>query len=225
MPPTIPMGTPGEAGAALYSPFTLYFYNYWVLGVSNSYAWCCSTKDIQLPFFRKFMGQRHLDIGPGTGYYLANAGVPETTEMTLMDLNPNSLETAKSRFGRPSTRTVKADVLEPLPLSGVYDSISVFYLLHCLPGPLERKMKLFANLKPLLAEGGTIYGTTILGKDVHHNWLGRILMNLYNSKGYFGNWEDGESGIRTALCRNYKKVEIKVVGRVLMFSASQPNYP
>lgn len=86
-------------------------------------------------------------------------------------------------------------------------------------------MVLFTNLKPHLAENGTVYGTTILGKDVSHNIFGGILMNVYNRRGIFSNWDDGEKEIREALCMDYKKVETRVVGRVLMFSASQPKLP
>lgn len=212
------------AGAAVYSPLILSFYDLWVLSICNSFAWCCGTTSIQLPFFKMFMGHRHLDIGIGTGYYPAHAGIPEKTQMTLMDLNPNSLHFTKKRLGRPDTQTVQADVLQPLPLKGVYDSISTFFLIHCLPGPLERKMVLFTNLKPFLAENGTIYGTTVLGKDVSHNFFGWVLMCIYNWRGIFSNWGDGEREIREALCKDYKQVETRVVGRVLMFSASQPKF-
>lgn len=212
------------AGAAVYSPLILSFYDLWVLSICNSFAWCCGTTNIQLPFFKKFMGHRHLDVGIGTGYYPAHAGIPEKTQLTLMDLNPNSLHFTKKRLGRPDTQTVQADVLQPLPLKGVYDSISTFFLIHCLPGPLERKMVLFTNLKPFLAENGTIYGTTVLGKDVSHNFFGWVLMCIYNWRGIFSNWDDGERDIREALCKDYKQVSTRVVGRVLMFSASRPKF-
>lgn len=218
-------GAAAAAGAASYTPFVLFFYDSLVLGLSNSFAWACPTKTVQLPFFKQFMGHRHLDIGPGTGFYLANADIPEKTEVTLMDLNPNSLATAQKRLGRPSTQAIQADATQKLSLEGVYDSISTFFLIHCLPGSLERKMVLFTNLKPHLAENGTVYGTTILGKDVKHNLFGRILMNVYNRRGLFSNWNDGEQEIRDHLCKDYSKVETKVVGRVLMFSASQPKLP
>jgi len=217
--------TAAVAGAAVYSPFVLSFYDTWVLGLSNSCSWTCPTKSVQLPFFKRFLGHRHLDIGPGSGFYLANASIPDNTEVTLMDLNPHSLATAKERLGRPSTRTIQADVTQKLPLDGVYDSISTFFLIHCLPGPSERKMVLFTNLKAHLAENGTVYGTTILGKDVKHNIFGRIMMSIYNRQGIFSNWDDGEKEIRDHLCNDYNKVETSVVGRVLMFSASQPKFP
>lgn len=217
----ISTGQTGEAGAAIYSPFILSLYDLWVLKISNSFAWRCPTKSIQLPFFKQFIGKRHLDIGPGSGYYLEHGNIPEETAVTLLDLNTNSLNAAKQRLGRPSTVTIEADVTQTLPLEGVYDSISLFFLLHCLPGPLEEKMKLFTSLKPHLAQKGVLYGSTILGKGVQHKWFGTRLMNFYNSKGIFGNRDDGEYEIRQALCKEYENVETRVIGCVLLFSASR----
>ena len=64
------------AGAAVYSPLTLALYDVWVLAISNRYAWRCLTRSVLLPFFQAQVRDRHLDIGMGTGYYLANAQLP-----------------------------------------------------------------------------------------------------------------------------------------------------
>lgn len=219
--PTQPTAS-GAAGAAIYSPFTLSLYDLLVLGLSNSFIWKCPTRSVQLPFFKSFIGKHHLDIGPGTGYYLANANIPKDKQVTLMDLNSHSLNYSKKRLGRPDVQTVQADIMEPIRPAHLYDSISIFFVLHCLPGPVDSKTQLFARIKPLLVENGTIYGTTILGKGIVHNWLGRLLMSIYNGRGIFNNWGDGEFEIGEALIKHYEIVETRVVGRVLMFSASQP---
>ncbi len=44
-----------------------------------------------------------------------------------------------------------------------FGSISMFYLLHCLPGPPERKMAVFEHVREVLAPGGVVYGASILG--------------------------------------------------------------
>lgn len=58
-----------------------------------------------------------------------------------MDLNKNSLETTNARIGNVA-RMFQGDALAPsLPFKKEekFESISLFYLLHCMPGPLERK--------------------------------------------------------------------------------------
>jgi SAM-dependent methyltransferase len=211
-----------DAGAAVYSPLTLAVYDAWVLGISNRYAWRCSTRGTLLPFFRSLAGARHLDIGVGTGFYPAKSNLSANTQITLMDLNPSSLEAAKRRIGRATTRTLKHDVMSPIPGGERFDSISLFYLLHCLPGPLEAKAAVFGLLKHNLAPGGVLFGATILGDQADHNAFGRKLMKVYNSKAIFSNRQDDESGFEAHLRKHFGSVSLKREGCVLMFSASQP---
>lgn len=210
------------AGAAVYSPLTLALYDAWVLGISNRFAWQCRTDEVLLPFFRANVRSRHLDIGVGTGYYLAKAQLPQDTQVTLLDLNPSSLAAAKRRIGRANTRTIQHDVFKPLSTEERFDSISLFYLLHCLPGPLEAKTAIFANLKHNLQSGGVLFGATILGDDVGHNGFGRKLMEVYNKKGIFGNRDDNQLGFEGHLREHFRDVTVKREGKVLLFKAAQP---
>jgi len=210
------------AGAAVYSPLTLALYDAWVLGISNRYAWRCPTNEVLLPFFRANVRPRHLDIGVGTGYYLAKAQLSSQTQVTLLDLNPSSLAAAKRRIGRPGTRTLQHDVMQPIPGDERFDSISLFYLLHCLPGPLDAKAVIFGHLKHKLQPGGVLFGATILGDEAGHNGLGRKLMAVYNKKGIFGNRQDTQVGLEAHLRQHFRDVTLKREGRVLLFRAAQP---
>ena len=106
-----------DAGAAVYSPLTLKLYDAWVLGISNRFAWQCPTRQVLQPFFDRHVGAHHLDVGVGTGYYLAKANLPPTTHVSLLDLNPSSLAAAKQRLGRDDTPTLQHDVFKPLDAS------------------------------------------------------------------------------------------------------------
>lgn len=79
-----------DDGAKIYTPLTLKLYDWWVLGVSNRLAWGCPTKEHLLPHFLEHLGNNHLDIGVGTGFYLTH--VPESSLISLMDLNEASLK-------------------------------------------------------------------------------------------------------------------------------------
>jgi SAM-dependent methyltransferase len=216
------MSVDSAAGAAVYSPLTLALYDAWVLGLSNRYAWRCPTNEVLLPFFRRQVGARHLDIGVGTGYYLAKADLPPTTDITLLDLNPSSLAAAKRRIGRANVRTIQHDIMTPIPGAERFDSISLFYLLHCLPGPLDAKAAILGHLKHNLQPDGVLFGATILGDEAPHNAFGRKLMKVYNSKGIFGNRGDSQAGFEVHLRAHFGSVQVRREGCVLMFSASQP---
>lgn len=211
-----------ESGAAVYSPLTLALYDVWVLRISNRFAWQCSTRNVLLPFFNRHVGTQHLDVGVGTGFYLAKADLPDTADITLMDLNTSSLAAAKRRVDRAATQIVRHDVMQPWPNPARFDSISLFYLLHCLPSTLTDKARVFANLKPHLKPEGVLFGATILGDRAGHNGFGRTLMNVYNRKGIFSNRHDDVPGLKSALSAHFEQVDITVEGKVALFTARRP---
>jgi SAM-dependent methyltransferase len=209
--------------AAVYTPLVLKLYDWWVLEVSNRLAWRCPTSTVLLPFFAAHVGARHLDVGVGTGYYFAQAGVARGAELTLLDLNDNSLRAAAARSAVPA-KTVRHDVMEPLPpsLHGRFDAVSIFYLLHCLPGSMLEKEKAIVALKAALVAGGVMYGATVLGEAAGHNALGRLLMRIYNRKGMFGNRTDTLESLQAVLQRHFGRVEVRQHGKVALFVARDP---
>ncbi|KAI8970732.1 S-adenosyl-L-methionine dependent methyltransferase [Trametes punicea] len=218
--------------ASLYSHFVLRLYDFVVLTVSNRFAWRCPTRSTLLPFYQHHIGDRaHLEIGVGTGYYPA-ASAPRLAKLTLvslLDLNPNTLAYARARLANAGYSghidTLQHDVFKPLPDStrARYDSVALFYLFHCLPGAFPKKATdVFANIVPALAPGAVVYGATILGRGVAHNWLGTRLMALWNSKRVFGNTHDSEDGLRQALQETFDEYDLRVVGVVALFTARSP---
>ena len=100
-----------------------------------------------------------------------------------------------------------------------FDSIGANYLFHCLPGMLESKAATVAsNLRPYLAPNGVLLGSTILGRGVEHNLLGRRLMRLYNNKGIFSNLEDDQQGLEQGLASQLTDVQTEIVGSVALFA-------
>jgi hypothetical protein len=172
--------------------------------------------------YDRHLGERHLDLGVGTGWYLDHAIWPVgQPAIRLLALNENSLSIASRRLARYSPRRVRANVLDALPLGDAqFESAAANYLLHCLPGPLESKAAtLAANVAPFLGSGGVLFGSTILGRGVAHTRIGRRLMHLYNEKGIFSNAEDDEGDLERGLATGFKDVEIEVVGAVALFTA------
>ena len=89
-----------KAGQAAYTPLTLRIYDWFVLGFSNRFLWRCPTSELEALYDRN-VSARHLDIGVGTGYFLDKAAWPVADpEITLVDLNPHSLDAAARRIAR-----------------------------------------------------------------------------------------------------------------------------
>ncbi|HEU5047201.1 MAG TPA: methyltransferase domain-containing protein [Rickettsiales bacterium] len=206
-----------QKSSAIYTPLILKLYDWWVLGVSNRFAWECPTHQILLPFFARHTSTRHLDVGVGTGFYPANTEFPAHAEITLLDLNRNSLEAAGARIPHMKTQRVQHDIMQPLPQQIEFDSISLFYLLHCLPGKFSEKEKAIANLKQKLSPSGILYGATILGEEANHNRFGKKLMKIYNQKGIFGNQADTMQELKFILEKHFKEVDVQRHGKVALF--------
>lgn len=183
-----------------------------------------SYKGIPSSTLLEHLGNNHLDIGVGTGFYLTHA--PESSLISLMDLNEASLNAASTRAGKSKIQhKICHDVFEPYPaaLHDQFDSISMFYLLHCLHGNISTKTCVIRNAAQALTDDGTLYGATIVGDGVVHNTFGQKLMSIYNQKGIFSNTEDSKEGLKQMLSEHFEDVKTKVKGTVVMFSASGKN--
>lgn len=212
-----------RAGAAVYNHATLLAYDLWVLGLSNRYAWQCPTAAL-LAHFANHVSARHLDIGVGTGYLLAHCRFPVAQpEVVLADLNPASLAAAARRLRHLRPRTHRVDVMVPFALpEAPFASVSMNYLLHCLPGTLADKAPAIRHAAAQLRPGGTLFGATILGEGVTHNLFGEALMRLYNARGIFSNRHDSAALLQRLLAAELQEVEVQVIGCVALFSGRRP---
>jgi len=207
-------------GSAVYTPWTLAFYDLVVLGISNSVVWKCPSRSI-LNLYNEHVSDRHLDVGVGTGYFLDRCRFPSSSPtIALFDLNRNSLATTARRLRRYAPICHRGNVLQPIDVGkSAFGSIGLNYLLHCLPGTLQTKSVVFAHLKPLMQDHGVLFGSTILGKDVPRSALARRLMNAYNAKGIFSNLADCPGELEAGLKEHFDDYKIRMIGCVALFSA------
>lgn len=217
-------------GAKHYFRGFLRIYDFLILKFHNNFVWRCPTKTVLLPFFCANAGERHMDVGVGTGYYPAalhqsNPSWPQ--HLTLVDVNHNCLESSAERIGLPDrTSRVIANALEPFTLPAnepeKFDSISLIFLLHCLPCSPAEKTQIFTNLKQHLSPQGTLFGATVLAKGVQQTWLSCFMLWFLNLIGAFSNTEDGKDDFLKALAAEFGDVEGHVIGSVFIFCARRP---
>ena len=217
---TVDRDDPAHAGQAVYTRGFLSVYDAVVYGFNSPVLWRCP-KARMVEHYDAHVSARHLDIGVGTGTLLDAARFPVAApEITLMDLNPNSLAAASHRLARYAPRTHRANVLEDWHLEpGTYESVALTHVLHCLPGSMAEKGIAFENAKRALAPGGTLFGATILAKDVHLSPLARAFTALSNSRGILHNWDDGPAELDAALGRVFPDRKIRIHGTVALFAA------
>ncbi|MGB6073235.1 MAG: class I SAM-dependent methyltransferase [Rhodococcus sp. (in: high G+C Gram-positive bacteria)] len=208
-------------GAAPYSKLFLAIYDLWVIRLSNDYGWRCN-RGYFVDLYRERIGRRHLEVGPGSGWVLANIDLPTDIDLTLVDLNANSLEHTASRLNVSPT-LIEHDVMLPLPENvDTFDSVSINYVLHCLPGDWSTKSVALTNLADAMNPEGVLFGSTVIGVDQNYTALGAALMFVYNRIGAFGNRHDDLPGLRQVLTDRFAQVEVTMVGNVAFFVARHP---
>lgn len=203
---------------AVYTPFALNFYDIVVHGLSNHFAWRCPTSKI-VELYARNLSANHLEAGVGTGLFLDRAGTA-FDRLVLADINKNCLGWAGRRLARFQPERLQVNLLAPPPLDlAPFTSVGLTYVLHCLPGHMAEKLVAIDHLKSVMAEDATLFGATILGRDVAPNAVACGFLDLYNEKGVFNNRADNMDALRDGLKRRFRTVEIEQEGCVALFTA------
>jgi SAM-dependent methyltransferase len=212
---------PAYRGQSDYTRPLLRLYDPLVLGFVSWFVWRCPTSRL-VEGYRRHIRDRHLDVGPGTGYFIEQSGLPDRSRVTILDPNRNVLDHAARRLRRLDVTAVEADVLKPLPVAGPFDSAALHLVIHCLPGPLPRKAAAVANVAAALAPTGVLFGASVLGISGHQTWLSRRVLDAFNRRGSFDNLSDSEEGLGEILAASFEEVELEIVGSIAIFAATKP---
>jgi ubiquinone/menaquinone biosynthesis C-methylase UbiE len=212
---------PAYKGQAGYNPFLLAIYDPFVLGFMARAVWRCPTPPV-VERYRQHLGRRHLDVGPGTGYFIEKAAPPVGTVLTLLDPNPNVLARSSRRLAAMHPTTIEADVMKPLPVDGPFDSAALNYVLHCLRGPMSHKAAALRNVAAVLEPDGVLFGGTVLGTAERHTPQARAILWGFNRKGDFDNLGDTAEGLHRILEESFQTAQVDVIGSVAHFTATGP---
>jgi ubiquinone/menaquinone biosynthesis C-methylase UbiE len=185
---------PAYKGQAGYNPL-LAIYDPFVLGFMARVVWRCPTPPV-VERYRQHLGHRHLDVGPGTGYFIEQAAPPAEAEVTLLDPNPNVRARSSRRLAAMHPTTIEADVMKPLPVDGPFDSAALNFVLHCLRGPQPHKAVANGNVAAVLEPDGVLFGGSVLGTAERHTPQARAILWAFNRKGDFDNLGDTADGLR-----------------------------
>jgi len=212
---------PAYPGQADYTRPLLALYDPIILGPVARYVWRCPAIRL-VEGYRFHIRAPHLDVGPGTGYFIARSGLAVGDRVTIVDPNRNVLRWASHRLARLDVTAVEADVLKPLPIDGRFRTAALNLVIHCLPGPHVRKARAVENVAAILEPDGVLFGSTVLGLTGPHTPLSRSVLRAFNRHGAFDNLEDSAESLRSILEASFDEVRIQTIGSVATFVATGP---
>jgi hypothetical protein len=141
-------------------------------------------------------------------------------EITLMDMNPNSLAVTAARLDRYRPRAVQGNALEPWPVaSASFESVALSHLVHCLPGSIPEKAAVFEHARAVRAPGGTLFGATILGRGVELTGPARLMLAASNRRGVLSNRDDDPADLDAVRGHVSDAHELRIRGAVALFAA------
>ena len=212
---------PAYKGQSGYNWALLKVYDRLIIGRIGPFVWRCPGPPL-LGNYQRNIRDGHLDVGPGTGWFLVRSGLADGARVTIMDPNTTVLDFAAPKLGRFDLDVVEADVCKPLPLDGPFDSAALAGVIHCLPGPLARKAAAVANVAAVLAPTGVLFGSSILGASGSQTWLSRRALDILNRRGTFDNLGDTREGLEEILRASFDHVELETIGSMAIFAAAGP---
>jgi SAM-dependent methyltransferase len=212
----------GRVEHEIYTRRFMAIYDHLILGLYLRWVWRCP-RPVLADHDRAHTGRRHLDVGPGTGYYLDVADLSPGTAITLLDPNPEVLVHAARRLVAHTPTTVHADACEPLPITGPFESAALNLVLHCIAGT-DRKAAAIRHVAATLHEGGVLFGASVLGAPEVHGRLGRTAITTLNRRGIFTNLDDTEEALKCLLHDAFAHVALVRVGAVAIFAVRQPHH-
>ena len=214
------IATKTQRSQRYFNRLTLFFYDFILYGIVSRFAWGSSTQRLDA-HYRACATSNHLEVGVGTGYLL-NRVVFESNQprVALMDLSVACLERTRRKVARYAPAIYVQNLLEPIQeCIPAFDSISINYVMHCIPGSFKEKGVALAHLAPLLSSQGVLFGTTVLSDGVPKNLIARPAMWLLNLLVVFNNRKDNAQDLKACLAKNFQLLEFEVIGVTAYFSA------
>jgi len=180
--------------------------------------WGCS-KETLIKRYDSHCRTKHLEVGVGTGYLLDKCQAP-IQRLGLMDLSTACLYKTGKRLKHLSPAIWRRNILEPIEVvEEKFQSLSINYVMHCIPGSYSDKGIAFKHLKNLITDDGILFGASVIKTD-QSNALAVGFMGLLNKIGVFNNAQDTVEELENALRRYFKFVKVEPRSASALFIAT-----
>ncbi len=201
-----------------FNPFLLLFYDFMLYRFISPYLWGCSSQ-LLVERYNVLCRNKHLETGVGTGYLLKKCNAP-IEKLGLMDLSQACLDKTARRLSHLKPDVWRRNILTPIEgIDQKYQSLSINYVMHCVPGNYTSKGVAFKHLKTLLLDDGVLFGASVIKTD-QSNFIAKSFMALLNTLGVFNNTKDTVDDLEAELRRHFKYSHIERRSASVLFIAT-----
>ncbi len=203
-----------------YTRPALKIYDALIMGLLARGVWGCPPQRF-IDLYYALVSTNHAEIGVGTGYCLDRCRA-DIDRLALIDMNTNCLDHARERLKRFAPTTHVRNALDPIDIGeDPFDSVALGGVLHCLPGSMQDKGRVFDNLRPILAKHGVVFGYTLVSDAGSLAPAAVVARALLNRVRFVNNYSDTSDGLRRELEKRYDEHDVTRIGAFAFFIASQ----
>lgn len=192
----------------------LFAYDYLVNDLNCNLVWQCEKNNIVQNYVSNITGN-HIEIGPGTGYFLQNE---QFNTLQLIDINNDILVNSGQNLKKNSIEiqshchNIFSYTLTHLKPA---DSIGLSYVLHCVPGKIEDNVKNLIN--NIHFDKYILFGASVIKDPEERNMFAEIELFWLNKLGIFNNHGDTYKGLQKYLQESGFEYNLRLEGYVAIF--------
>ena len=195
--------------------FVIKNYDFIVNNLNCKYVWKCDQKNIA-NMYKKNITSNHIEIGPGTGYFLKNY---KFNNLTLIDVNKDILLECENNLKSncKNINIINKNIFNKnnqIELNN-YNSIGLNYVLHCVPNKLSDSLDNLRN--NIISDSNlNLFGSTVIPPNNIYN-LATLEIYFLNKLKIFNNINHSDSELRKYVKNNFNKFNIIKEGHSLLF--------
>ena len=186
-------------------------YDKFVNKFNCNYVWKCNENIIK-DLYKSNISKNHLEIGPGTGYFLKSHLF---NTLNLVDINKSHLNQSKKNLLLNTNKIFcyhndifNTDFKTQLP---PVSSVGLSYVLHCIDGRLDI---LLNNLINNVSQSNVIFfGSTVL--PIESNIIAKTELLFLNYFNIFNNYNHNFNDLSEL--KSKFDCDFKIIGNVLVF--------